>query len=151
MTFNDHIRRMFYAANFNKHYQGCICGWVGPWRTGDKSDGSDFAAHLEDVSPSVSETPSVIGPSLRNNILEQAKHLISTDRAKDYGDASENFANVAAFWNVLRPGVEYSAVDVALFMAALKLARLAHDTSKQDSWVDAIGYLALGSEIALKK
>jgi hypothetical protein len=37
--------------------------------------------------------------------------------------------------------------DVVACMIALKLARLAEDTSKDDSWVDIIGYAALGGEI----
>jgi hypothetical protein len=32
-------------------------------------------------------------------------------------------------------------------MVGLKLARLAEDISKDDSWVDIIGYAALGGEI----
>ncbi len=32
-------------------------------------------------------------------------------------------------------------------MIALKLARLAEDINKDDSWIDIIGYAALGGEI----
>jgi len=37
---------------------------------------------------------------------------------------------------------------VVAMMVGLKLARLAEDMHKDDSWVDIIGYAALGGEIS---
>jgi len=37
--------------------------------------------------------------------------------------------------------------QVVACMIGLKLARLAEDATKDDSWVDIIGYAALGGEI----
>lgn len=36
----------------------------------------------------------------------------------------------------------------ALIMTALKISRLAQNTGHTDSWLDGIGYLALGGDIA---
>jgi hypothetical protein len=40
-----------------------------------------------------------------------------------------------------------TAEQVAACMIGVKLARLAEDITKDDSWVDIIGYAALGGEI----
>mgnify|MGYP003115285638 CR=1 FL=1 len=42
---------------------------------------------------------------------------------------------------------EITPEEVVACMVGLKLARLAEDISKDDSWVDIIGYAALGGEI----
>ncbi len=40
-------------------------------------------------------------------------------------------------------------MGVMVMMAELKLARLEQNPSHADSWIDAIGYLALAAEMAL--
>ena len=42
-------------------------------------------------------------------------------------------------------GITVTPRKVAMMMAGLKLARLAESPDHDDSWRDAIGYLALGS------
>ena len=42
---------------------------------------------------------------------------------------------------------DISPEEVVACMVGLKLARLAEDISKDDSWTDIIGYAALGGEI----
>ena len=37
----------------------------------------------------------------RNDYLDTAKQLINGNRAKDYGDAKDNFDRIATGWNVL--------------------------------------------------
>tara|TARA_R110002073_G_scaffold319293_1_gene493850 strand:+ start:413 stop:547 length:135 start_codon:yes stop_codon:yes gene_type:complete len=37
----------------------------------------------------------------RDEILKQAEALINGDRAKDYGDAFDNFGRIAAGWNAI--------------------------------------------------
>ena len=85
----------------------------------------------------------------RVDVLNQAEQLINGPRAKDYGDAKENFSRVAAMWGaILDQHIEPE--QVALCMAALKMCRLANTLDHADSWVDAAGYIALGAEIATK-
>ena len=36
----------------------------------------------------------------RDEILKEAENLINGDRAKDYGDAEDNFERIATGWNV---------------------------------------------------
>jgi len=42
------------------------------------------------------------------------------------------------------------ASDVALMMAAMKLARLRFNPTHEDSWVDLAGYAACGMDVAFK-
>lgn len=89
-------------------------------------------------------------PFTRETVLTTAEQLINGDRAKDYGDASENFQRIADLWAPIL-GVEVTATDVALCLTQLKVARLITSPAHKDSWVDACGYLALGGEIANKE
>jgi hypothetical protein len=72
------------------------------------------------------------------------------DRNASYGSPTQNFQNTADLWNVqfqhlLKPDAKFSAADVAIAMAHLKLARMIAG-SKHDNWVDLIGYAACGLE-----
>ncbi|QEP08841.1 hypothetical protein F0M17_02265 [Glutamicibacter sp. ZJUTW] len=83
-------------------------------------------------------------------MLTTAEQLINGDRAKDYGDASENFQRIANLWTPIL-GVQVTATDVALCLTQLKVARLITSPAHKDSWIDAAGYIALGGEIANKE
>lgn len=89
-------------------------------------------------------------PFTRETVLATAEQLINGDRAKDYGDASENFQRIADLWKPIL-GIEVTATDVALCLTQLKVARLITSPAHRDSWVDAAGYIALGGEIAMKE
>jgi len=82
----------------------------------------------------------------RNVYIDQAKALINEDRASQYGDAHENHQRIADIWSVVL-GKPVSAGQVVACMIGVKLARLAHKIDNDDSWVDIIGYAALGGEI----
>ena len=61
----------------------------------------------------------------------------------DLFDEEEEWAPI---WSVVL-GRCVTPEQVVACMIGLKLARLAEDMSKDDSWVDIIGYAALGGEI----
>lgn len=84
---------------------------------------------------------------LRADILEEAKRIVTRDRADAYGSAERNFALIAAYWSdhLDHP---VTAADVAVMMTQLKLARLKANPGHRDSWVDVAGYAACGGEIA---
>lgn len=86
-------------------------------------------------------------PLDRSVILSTAEALINGSRNDAYGDALENFTNIAAGWSVLL-GTTVKPHQVALCMAWVKQCRLAHSPQHFDSWVDMAGYAALGGEIA---
>lgn len=85
----------------------------------------------------------------RAEILDTAKEYVTKDRAADHGDTEDNFNRIADYWST-HLGVEISAVDVAVMMSLLKIARIGSSPSNKDNWVDLAGYSACGGEIALK-
>ena len=82
----------------------------------------------------------------REEILIEARALITGDRAAQYGNAADNFNRISQGWSALL-GVEISAHQVALCMMWLKMSRIAHKPGR-DSFVDIAGYAALGWECA---
>lgn len=84
----------------------------------------------------------------RSDILEQAKICVCGDREEDYGNPEDNFSKIAELWSAYT-GHTYSALDVAMMMSLLKIARIYAGT-KSDSFVDLAGYAACAGEIALK-
>ena len=82
----------------------------------------------------------------RDEIIENAKTLISGQRAADYGDAKDNFDRIAAGWNIIVENANgpITAKHVALMMDWVKTARLLETIDHNDSWFDKVGYSALG-------
>lgn len=83
----------------------------------------------------------------RDETLAKAGELINGQRHQDYGDASKNFDDIAKLWSPIL-GIEVEPWRVALCMAQLKIARIFKTPDHEDSWLDGVGYLALGSELA---
>ena len=76
------------------------------------------------------------------------KHVaqIVAERSTQYGDATGNMAAIAARWSATL-GREITPAQVVLCLLDLKLARLAHDPTHEDSAVDVCGYAALLREL----
>jgi len=88
-------------------------------------------------------------------LLNRAGNVIEGDRARDYGDAHENFGRIAIGWSVISESAmndhgEIRSEHVALMMDWLKTCRLLGELGHEDSWIDKLGYSALGGEIADK-
>lgn len=83
----------------------------------------------------------------RADILDKAKECVCGQREQDYGKPEDNFATIAAFWSAYKD-TEFSAEDVAVMMALMKIARIKTGTSTDDCFVDLAGYAACGGEIA---
>lgn len=79
-------------------------------------------------------------------LLNEALDKVTGERQDDYGDPRVNFARIATFWEAYL-GTEVTASDVAALMALMKLSRLAKSDDHSDSWVDLIGYSALGGAL----
>lgn len=82
-------------------------------------------------------------PAPAANVLREAAELVAGYRRLEYGTPVEAMRRVAVEWNRL-DGRTYTARDVALHLAALKLAREAHQY-KRDNLVDAAGYIAIAA------
>ena len=78
-------------------------------------------------------------------ILATAQQTIS-GRGKEYGDIRTNFTRAAIIASVTT-NKNITPYDVALVLSAVKQARLAHDSSNHDSWVDSAAYQAIAAQL----
>lgn len=83
----------------------------------------------------------------REIALEEAANLIVGDREEDYGPPQVNFQRIADIFNIILPGKNFTAPDVALAMIGLKIARAAQGY-KRDTYIDIAGYAALYIELS---
>ena len=92
----------------------------------------------------------------RADILETAKEIVTSDRNKQYGEPEDNFDTIASLWNAYlvgkhSDGAVITAKDVSLMMVLFKVGRILTLTAvKEDSYIDAAGYIACGYECAQK-
>jgi len=73
-----------------------------------------------------------------DSLTEEAKAIVSGDRANDYGDVNESFSRIAELWSAY-VNASISPWDVAQMMILLKVSR-AKTSRKRDTLVDIIGY-----------
>lgn len=86
----------------------------------------------------------------KNEVLDKAKTIINGERQGTYGNAEDNFANIAAFWSTYL-NTPIDSTDVANMMILMKVARNSSGVYKDDNYIDICGYAALGGEIAACK
>jgi len=84
----------------------------------------------------------------RERLLTTAKECVVKDRATTYDTPERSFNTIAKFWSTFLEK-KITETDVASMMALLKIARLQHNPTHWDSWVDLAGYAACGSECSL--
>lgn len=82
----------------------------------------------------------------RADILAVAHTTITVDRAATHGDAENTFGRIASFWSA-HLDHPVTAGDVAVMMVLFKAARISGNPGHLDSWVDLVGYGAIGGEI----
>ena len=70
------------------------------------------------------------------------------ERQKQYGNPQPNFARIGRMWGAILNRDAVPAHEVALMMASLKIIRIANDPANEDSWIDLLGYIQHGQEIA---
>ena len=89
----------------------------------------------------------------KEEILKKARDLITGDRNETHGDAFQNHAEIAEFWNIfldkkLQPMASITAEDVALMMVLMKISRNSQGKkSNLDNFIDMCGYAAIAGEI----
>lgn len=93
----------------------------------------------------------------RADILETAKEIVTSDRNNQYGEPEDNFDTIASLWNAYlvgkhSDGAVITAKDVALMMVLFKVGRILTSTTvKEDSYIDAAGYIACAAECAVRE
>lgn len=83
----------------------------------------------------------------RADFLRRAQKCVCGGRDGDYGTPEDNFGTIAKLWTIYR-GTTFTAKDVAMMMALLKIARIRNGRYSADSYVDLAGYAACAGEIA---
>ena len=89
----------------------------------------------------------------KEEILKKARDLVTGDRNETHGDAFQNHAEIAEFWNIyldkkLQPLASITAEDVALMMVLMKISRNTQGKkSNIDNFIDMCGYAAIAGEI----
>lgn len=89
---------------------------------------------------------------VKENILQQAKQLVSNDRESTHGDARQNHEQIAEFWNIfldnkLKPMAAITCDDVAVMMALLKISRSTQGKFNVDDYIDAAAYMAIAGDL----
>lgn len=83
-----------------------------------------------------------IEPSIYTRIADnfvRVNDMLNGEKAEEYGNPRTMFQNISKRWF----GCDDAEVDAAIMMAELKIERIKHDQSKEDSYMDAIAYLAM--------
>lgn len=83
--------------------------------------------------------------TVRETILNNAKHAVCSNCDHQYGNSEDSFRQIAHFWSVYLHK-ELSACDVANMMILFKLSRNITEEPKLDNWVDIAGYAACGAD-----
>ena len=88
----------------------------------------------------------------KEEILKKAEELVTGDRNKTHGDAFQNHAEIAEFWNIflddkLKPFTAITSDEVAAMMALLKISRSQRGKANVDDYVDASAYMAIAGEL----
>lgn len=105
------------------------------------------------TAPAPAPAPAQDNPApLREELLNDASDKITVSKEEEYGNPIASFERIAALWTAREmhlSNMVYTASDVAQMLALLQVSRLARDPEHGDSWVDLIGYAALGGEVSL--
>ena len=89
----------------------------------------------------------------KQECLEKALEICTGSREVAYGKPENNFDNISALWSAYlqkkwNTSNGISSTDVAAMMVLMKVARLIHNPSHADSWIDIWGYGANGAEVS---
>ena len=74
----------------------------------------------------------------RAEVLRLAEKCVCGGRDSDYGTPEDNFSTIAKLWTIYC-GTMFTAKDVAMMMALLKIARIRSGHYSADSYVDLGG------------
>ena len=105
------------------------------------------AAKRIEESRDVSETTA---SERRKRVLEEVASCVCKDRMNTYGDAENNFADIAAILTIVlgkKLKTALVAQDVALMLSCVKVGRLMTSPEHRDNWVDLAGYAVCGCGI----
>lgn len=86
----------------------------------------------------------------REDLLDEAKHLVTGDRNNQYGPPTQDFqrtADALSAYGYRRPGgAKMLAHDISIIVDCIKTSRIIWSPEKRDHWADKAGYAACGWE-----
>lgn len=100
--------------------------------------------HHESKTPSDTPTDppvvenAIIYARIADNLIH-VNNMLTGEKAEEYGNPRTMFKNISKRW-FDRDNAE---AEVAIMMAELKIERIKHDHTKEDSYLDAIAYLVM--------
>lgn len=80
----------------------------------------------------------IIYARIADNLIH-VNNMLTGEKAEEYGNPRTMFKNISKRW-FDRDNAE---AEVAIMMAELKIERIKHDHTKEDSYLDAIAYLVM--------
>lgn len=82
----------------------------------------------------------------REQVLHRAAACILSDRNRQYGPPEDSFTHISSLWSsyLSHP---ITPQDVAILLGLMKVGRMKHNKSHEDSFVDAVGYFAIAGEL----
>ena len=86
----------------------------------------------------------------RKGVLDAAAQCVTADREATYGSPEDNFTRIAKLWSAYSD-IEFSAHDVGIYLALVKVGRISSGQIKADNYVDLAGYAACAGEIATER
>lgn len=89
------------------------------------------------LDPPVAET-AIIYARIADNLIH-VNNMLTGEKAEEYGNPRTMFQNISKRWF----DCDNAEVEVAIMMAELKIERIKHDRTKEDSYLDAIAYLTM--------
>ena len=87
---------------------------------------------------------SLLRPTIRQDVLEDAMACVLKDRDDQYGEPEDSFGKIAEYWSAYLES-DVSARDVGLMLALMKIARM-RNSDKRDNFIDLAGYAACAAE-----
>jgi len=84
-------------------------------------------------------------PRFRSEVLFTAEQLVSKDREKEHGNASDNWSAISGLWSSYL-GYHIPVESVPIMLLLIKVARLRQNKTNTDNYVDICGYSALAAE-----
>lgn len=93
------------------------------------------------------------GTERRRAVLDEIAGCVCRDRQNSYGDAEDNFKNIADLANVVlqqKLSKPLDELDVAIFSMCIKMARTVGSRLYLDNYIDAGGYSVSAAGIIKK-
>lgn len=113
----------------------------------DVMEGVDKAVHADHhgaetpgntpIDPPIAEN-AIIYARIADNLIH-VNDMLTGEKAEEYGNPRTMFKNISRRWF----DCDSAEVEVAIMMAELKIERIKHDRTKEDSYLDAIAYLVM--------